>query len=356
VRIINGYIFRAIITSTLLVLSVLLSLGAFIEFISQLDDIGTGAYGFWEALSYTGLKLPRFAGGVLPVSVLLGGLLGMGALATHSEMIVLRASGVSLLRIGRSAFYTGIVLAVVGALLTEYVSPPLDRYARQMKTLAKNSEVGISRGGSAWIRDGSLFFNINRADTGIGFGGVYIYNVNEAGNELVAIGRAQSADVDVFNDWQFFDYGETNFLPDSVKVYDEPHSVKPDSLNSDMLELTEVRTSSLGASELWRYIQYLKTNGLDAEEYEIAFWGRVSAVGGIAIMCVLAVPFVMGSLRSSGAGARMLVGVAIGLLYFLMNNTLKNSAEVFDLSPVLMGCLPTFILAVVTLGLIARTR
>jgi len=355
-RIVNKYIFNAIISSTLLVMGVLLSLGAFIEFISQLDDIGTGAYGFWEALSYTGLKLPRFAGGMLPVSVLLGGLLGLGALATHSELIVLRASGVSLLRLGRSALYTGLVLAVIGALLTEYVSPPLDRYARQMKTLAKNSEVGISGGGSAWIRDGSLFFNINRADDGIGFGGVYIYNLNEKGNALDAIGRAQSADVDVFNNWQFFDYGETNFLAEGVQVFDKPHSVKPESLNPDVLELTEVRTSSLGASELWRYIEYLKANGLDAEEYEIAFWGRIAAVGGIAIMCVLAVPFVMGSLRTSGAGGRMLVGVAIGLLYFLMNNTLKDSAEVFNLSPILMGIAPTLILGAVTLLLILRTR
>ena len=104
-RIVNGYIFRSIMVMTAMVLGVLLSVGAFIEFISQLDDIGVGAYGLKEALMYTALKLPRFAGGVLPVSVLLGGLLGMGALATHSELIVLRASGVSLLRIGLSLIH-----------------------------------------------------------------------------------------------------------------------------------------------------------------------------------------------------------------------------------------------------------
>jgi len=355
-RIINFYIFKAIIGSTLLVLGVLLSLGAFIEFISQLDDIGTGAYGFFEALSYTALKLPRFAGGVLPVSVLLGGLLGMGALATHSELIVLRASGVSLARIGEAAFYTGVVLAVIGALLSEFVSPPLDRYARQMKALAKNSEVGIAGGGSAWLRDGNLFFNINRAEDGIGFGGVYVYRINVDGDGLVAIGRSRSADVDVFNNWSFEDYGETNFSPEGITVFDRPNAVEPGKLNPDVLDLTEVRTSSLGAAELWRYIQYLKNNGLDAEEYEIAFWGRIAAIAGIAIMCVLAVPFVMGSLRTSGAGARMLVGVAIGLIYFLMNNTLKDSAEVFNLSPVLMGWAPTILLAVVAGTLISRTR
>ena len=173
-RIVHWYVFRTITGMTLMVLGVLLSLGAFIEFISQLDDIGTGSYGFFEAISYTALKLPRFGGSMLPVSVLLGGLLGLGALATHSELIVLRAAGVSLLRIGRSALYTGVVLAVIGAIVSENIAPPLDRYARQMKTLAKNSEIRMAGGSSAWLRDGSLYFNINGTEDGIGFGGVHL--------------------------------------------------------------------------------------------------------------------------------------------------------------------------------------
>ncbi len=355
-RIINGYIFRSIMVMTAMVLGVLLSVGAFIEFISQLDDIGVGAYGFKEALMYTALKLPRFAGGVLPVSVLLGGLLGMGALATHSELIVLRASGVSLLRIGRAALYTGIVLAVIGAVVAENIAPPLDRYARQMKTLTKNSEVRMAGGGSAWIRDGSLFFNINGAQNGVGFGGVYIFNINKANNGLVSIGKARSANVDVFNEWTFNDYGESVFLDEETQTYEVPTTVEPNKLNSDVLELTEVRTSSLSGFELYRYIKYLKSNGLDAEEYEIAFWSRMAGLVGIAIMCVLAVPFVMGSLRSSGAGSRMLVGVGIGLVYFLLNNTVQDSIGVFNLSPIVMGWLPTVVLAMVTVLLLLRSR
>jgi len=355
-RIIDGYIFRTIIVMTMLVLGVLLSLGGFIEFVSQLDDIGTGSYGFREALMYAALKLPRFAVGVLPVSALIGGLLGMGALATHSELVVLRASGVSLFMLGRSALYTGILLAVVGAIVAENIAPPLDRYARQMKTLTKNSEVRMAGNSSAWLRDGDLFFNINGTEDGIGFGGVFIYQINEAGNGLVAIGQARSADVDVFNNWRFDDYGESVFLETVTLVNDQPTSLQPTRLNPDVLELTKVRTSSLSGAELYRYINYMKSNGLDAEEYEIAFWGRMAGLTGVAIMCVLAVPFVMGSLRDTGAGSRMLVGVGIGLGYFLLNNTIQDTTDVFDLSPVLMGWLPTLILGVVTALMLSRTR
>jgi lipopolysaccharide export system permease protein len=240
--------------------------------------------------------------------------------------------------------------------VAENIGPPLDRYARQMKTLTKNSEVRMAGGGSAWLRDGSLFFNINGAEDGIGFGGVFIYQINEAGNGLVAVGQARSADVDVFNNWRFDDYGESVFLENRTVVNDQPTSLQPSRLNPDVLELTKVRTSSLSGSELYRYIDYLKSNGLDAKEYEIAFWGRMAGIVGVAIMCVLAVPFVMGSLRDSGAGSRMLVGVGIGLGYFLLNSTVQDSTEVFDLSPVLMGWLPTITLGLLTALLLARTR
>ena len=355
-RIIDGYIFRSIIVMTLMVLGVLLSVGGFIEFVSQLDDIGTGAYGVTEALMYAGLKLPRFAVGVLPVSVLLGGLLGMGALATHSELIVLRASGVSLMMIGRSALYTGIALAVVGALLAESIAPPLDRYARQMKTLTKNSDMRMAVAGSTWLRDGSLFLNITEAENGIGFGGVFIYNVNPENNGLLSISRARSAEVYALNNWVFNDYSESVFVDEGTVVSDSPTTGEPGQLNADVLELTEVRTSSLSGFELYSYIDYLKSNGLDAEEYEIAFWGRMAGIAGIAIMSVLAVPFVMGSLRSGGAGARMLVGLAIGLGYFLFNSIAKDTSDVFNLNPFLMGWMPTVILAVLTVVLLLRTR
>jgi len=269
---------------------------------------------------------------------------------------VLRAAGVSLLRIGRSALYAGVFIAVIGAIISENFAPPLDRYARQMRALAKNSDVRMAGGSSAWLRDGSLFFNINSAQDGAGFGGVYVYHINEKSNGLVSIGRARSADVDAFNNWQFNDYGESVFLDDETQINDTPTTAEPSKLNPDVLELTEVRTSNLSGFELYRYIQYLKTNGLDAEEYEIAFWGRMAGIFGVAIMSVLAVPFVMGSLRSSGAGSRMLLGVGIGLAYFLLNNTIKDTTDVFNLSPVVMGWLPTFILGIVTVVLLVRTR
>ena len=124
----------------------------------------------------------------------------------------------------------------------------------------------------------------------------------------------------------------------------------------DLLTITEVKESSLTGQELWSYVGYLKTNGLDASQYEMAFWNRIASVVGIMVMCVLALPFVVGSLRSAGAGARMVIGALIGLGYFLMSETLTDSVLVFGLSPIFLDWLPTLLLAAVTAVGLSRIR
>ena len=84
---------------------------------------------------------------------------------------------------------------------------------------------------------------------------------------------------------------------------------------------------------LWRYIQYLKRNGLAARDYEVAFWSRFAAMLAVPFMCVLAVPFVLGPLRATGTGARMVVGIGIGLAWFLVSRALADGGAVWNLNP-----------------------
>ena len=76
----------------------------------------------------------------------------------------------------------------------------------------------------------------------------------------------------------------------------------------------------------------------------------------VPLMCVLAVPFVLGSLRGTGTGARMVVGIGIGLAWFLLSRTLADGGAVWELNPVLIAWLPTLLLAVATLWMLRRTR
>lgn len=351
-RILNRYLFNAIVGSTLVVLLVLVSIGAFVEFVGQLDNVGEGDYDVLGAVQYALLKMPRLAAGMLPVSTLLGALLGLGALATHSELIVMRAAGVSGMRLARSAAVAGLTLAIAGGAVGEFVAPQLDLYARQMKAAATSEGADIS-GSNAWLRSGDTIFNVYSGKDGNQPGGVVVFRLQDP-SSLAAIGRAKSLP-EGDGRWSLENYRESRLLPDGVSIGTDIDLGKVDELN-DLLAITAVRESSMTAADLWSYAQYLRDNGLVADRYEVAFWGRVAALAGIVVMCLLALPFVFGSLRNAGAGARMLIGVAFGLGYFLLNRTLADTSAFFDVSPALIAWAPTILLLTITLVMLARVR
>ena len=96
--ILSQYMMRTILASTALVLVVLLALAGLFEFIAELDDT-QGNYGTAQAILYTLLRLPNLAFEMFPIAALIGSLLGLGALASNSEIIVMRSAGLSVAEI-----------------------------------------------------------------------------------------------------------------------------------------------------------------------------------------------------------------------------------------------------------------
>jgi lipopolysaccharide export system permease protein len=107
---------------------------------------------------------------------------------------------------------------------------------------------------------------------------------------------------------------------------------------------------------LYRLIRYYQQNSLDARPYVFAFWSRIARTVGIAFAVLLAVPFVLGSLRSAGAGARTMVGMIVGAVLFLLQRLIESGTLVFDLNPVLLAWMPTTLLAIFSVTMLARAK
>jgi lipopolysaccharide export system permease protein len=123
-----------------------------------------------------------------------------------------------------------------------------------------------------------------------------------------------------------------------------------------LLELSEVREDLLDTPQLDRYITYLQSNGLDADRYLAAYWGRIANGASVVLMAVLALPFVLGGLRSAGTGARMLVGLVIGLGYYVLVQLSAQIGDVFSLDPVVAAWAPGALLLLITGVAVARLR
>ena len=351
---IRRYLFRSIIATLGLVLGVLLSLGVFIEFVGQLDDTGVGDYGIMQALFFAVLKMPDMAFGMLPMATLLAAMLALGALASNSEFIVMRAAGVSVGRLALAVGATGAGLAVFALLLGEFIAPPLDNYARQFRTMVKHGQTGIRLGQGAWVRDGDTLILLGPQGEDFSYGGVYMFRLD--GPRLSAIARADSAEIDETNQWVLNNYQQTRFTDEGVVVEQEGRAIQPYSLNAEILSLMVVRSSSLTGAGLYRYIRYLRSNGLDSTDYEMSFWSRIASGVSVLPMCLLALPFAFRNLRSSSTGARLVVGVIIGLVYFLISQTLADGGTVLQIEPFVVAWLPVVLLSVAVFVMLRRVR
>jgi lipopolysaccharide export system permease protein len=356
VNVLDRYIVRAVLGAVFMVMVVVLVLGALFVFIDQQDDVGTGRYTALAAFSYTLLNLPQLAYELLPIVALIGALLGLGALARGSELVVIRAAGVSIARLASITLIAGLLLVLFEMLLGEFLAPPLQVVAREQKAFAKFTDISFGGGGATWVRDGNLILNVQRQSGQRQFSNMQIFELSPD-HRLVALGHASSATAGADKKWLLGDYVESHFTDDdSVQAKPPGQRILQSNVTAGFLGLAAQDPNQLTNRALWQFIQYDRDNSLDASRVVFAFWSRIARTVAIAFAVLLAIPFVLGSLRSSGAGTRTMMGLMLGICFFLLQRLIESGTIVFDLNPLVLAWIPTATMGIVTLLLLARAR
>jgi lipopolysaccharide export system permease protein len=354
-NLLDRYVIRAVLGGVAIVLVVLLTLFALFLFAGQQDDIGLGTYSALDAFWFVLLNMPQQVYELMPIGVLIGALLGLGQLSRGSELTVMRAAGISVWRIASSVAMAGVLLTIFAVICGEFLAPPLQAMAKQQKALAKFSNISFANRGGAWVRDGNLLINVMEQSGTSEFGGMRIFELTPD-HALVSVASASTATVQKDGSWKLSSYARTRFGGELIEADKEASRVFESGVGGDFLELTVTQPRQLATLVLWGLMQHLRENGLDTAPQEFAFWSRIARTFAIVFAALLAVPFVFGSLRSAGSGARTLFGVLIGMAFFLVQRLLESGAVVFDASPILLAWFPTVLLAIAAVVLIARTR
>jgi lipopolysaccharide export system permease protein len=351
--IIDRYLFVTMARASVMVILVLLAQSAFINFVDQLNEVGQGDFTTSDAVFFTFMMWPSHAFEMFPIAVLLGTMLGLGTLANHSELIALRAAGVSMWRFARTGLITGLVFAVIAAIVGEFIAPPAEQYARTHKAQLKEQKTDVDGLSGIWLRDGERIVNVVQVQDQRNLAGVYTFDFDPTGKELLSIGHAPHAERQREDLWRLEDYDATRVDGQIATVEKVPEHMLETSLDADVLEVSVVRPSNLSLVELWQYARYLEKNELDAATYETAMWQRVANVVAVPLMVLLGLPFVFGPLRTGGNGIRLVVGVMVGVLYYLSNGALADASAVYGVPPVVTAWIPIALLATaVTIGLV----
>lgn len=350
-KLLDRYIAIAVIQGIALVMFALLAIDAFLALAGEIDELKSGVYSLVDAVVYVALTLPRRLYEFYPVAVFAGTLFGLGAMAAGSELTVMRTAGVSRLRIGFSAIWGAGVIVIMMTLAGEWLMPLGEQQARGMKLALQSQQQALSTGQVLWVRDSGRIIKASRpilsgdaSQTTIELRNVDVFLFDEQDKLKEQI----SADRAIYLDkvWQMEKVSQTQFTDDGVRLIHLDEMLMARLISQEMLDVSVIQPRHMSVFQLGQTISFLQENGMNAQTYRLAWWVHSVTPITALVMSFAAIPFLFGSLRSGNAGQRLLTGIALGLLFYIVNRTVANIGDVYGLSPILAASIPTLIVAV----------
>ena len=336
--ILDRYLIKIVLLNVVLVLLILVALDRLFAFIRRLDDLGKGSYEIDQLLIDIALRIPGSFYEMTSTAALLGALLGLGALASNSELIVVRSIGVSLPRLVRPLLLAGALLAIAVFSLGEWVVAPSEEYATRQHLKAVSTNLSIKGVSGLWLREGELFINIERVLPNFNLRGVTIYRYQ--GSSPVQLLRAESASYHETEGWQLKRVQTHRFVNGRLLIEKSALLQRASLLNPEILRALSLQPEMLSTLELYENVRYLKRNQLRSTEYEQAFWSKFSVPISSVVMLITALPFLLGSLRSSGIGQRVFVGSLIGIGFLLLSKISSQLGSVIGAHSAIGAFLP----------------
>jgi len=352
--ILDRYIGLALARSALLVILMLLPLFTLLDLVQQLDDIGTGNYGLVDALIYEVFLMPTYLLSLVPFTALLGTSMALGKLAHSNELTAMRASGISIQRIGLATLKSGIVFIVFAVIIMEWVAPPLHQRAIKRQTLElSGGNVLIEEHGS-WIHQGNRFMNISNIHEGRTLADIHIFKFDPEKQQLDFYLHADQAEIKGRQQWLYKDLLTKNYKEQDVVTRHETELVGKSYLTEKQLRVMEQPINSLPPTGLYQYLKYLRASEQATERFEMVFWQKATFPAAVIIMMLCSFPFVFGSLRTSSAGKRIVLATITGIAFQLVSQLLVNLGLMLNINPLLTTLMP--IVVFLLLGAILMRR
>jgi lipopolysaccharide export system permease protein len=348
------YIGREVLAAILLIFGALIMLFAFFDLIAELGDVGKSSYTLSTALLYVALQLPSRMYELFPIAALIGTLFAISQLVANSEYTVMRASGASLLQVTWALIRVGVPLALVTFLAGEFVAPPAERLARQVRAQAKGDRTAIAAQqfqSGFWFKQDLTFVNIRGVLGDATLVGVRLYQFDDQ-LRLKTVRTAESGSFTGSGSWKLVDVRTTELGPDDAKLTRQESWAWETVLRPSLLTVFQVAPEKLELGTLWDNMRVLGAGTQKTTRFEIAFWNKLFFPAAVLVMMILALPFAYFQRRSGGIGFRIFVGTMLGLAFFLVGRLFSNLGVLNDWSPLFSAVFPLATFVAVSGGLL----
>ena len=353
-NILDRYIGQSVITGVATVLAIFIVLYELFAFAGETSQIGRADYTVWSAMQYSLLRVPQHIYELFPLSMLLGSMLGLGWLANHNELVIIRMAGVSLLRIVGSIMKTATMLMLIAMVIGEGIAPPLQQYATDLRVKLLHSQINMNTDYGLWARDGNTYVNVNRVDNVGQLIGITLYQFSDE-HFIERQIQARKAIYDG-EQWLLKSVKEIVHKDNTFVVKNKKEMKWNTLLDLDTVKIVAVRPELLSIWKLDGYINYLKNNDLEYSKYELVYWTKLFGPLTILAMVLLAIPFVFGSVRHVSIGKQILLGFLVGITFYIVSRLIGQVGLVYGVPAILSALLPNLLVITLTVWSYRKIR
>ncbi|MCW8887279.1 MAG: LPS export ABC transporter permease LptG [Motiliproteus sp.] len=338
--VLDRYIGKTILMSCLVVILLISGLDTLFAFINEMDDL-RDSYSIATASYYILLTYPGRVIEFVPMSVMVGCLVGLGVLANSSELTVMRAAGVSKHRILFSSMLPVMLLILITGVLSEFVTPKTEQLANATRTEALGYNRAANFRHGIWHREGDWFLHISAIRPGGALIGVTVYQFDED-RKMLKAGFAKRVEHEK-GEWLLKNLWITHFKEDSTWVEKEKQRVWKADLEPELLGVLSVDPNNMSMDGLYRYSRYIENQNISSDTYMLAFWKKLLMPLSILGLVLVAISTIFGPLRSVTMGQRVMVGIMVGLFFSILQDILGPASTVYGFSPFTAALVPILI-------------
>ena len=335
-------------------------------YLSELEDL-TDSYTMSDALRYIFYRSPYFLEQFMPTGALLGAVVGLGLLASKSELVVMRAAGVSIYRIVGWVLQPALIFVILALAINQFVLPHSNQLAKEINNEDSSSLVTSVRG--YWTMqprfasnndgdaqpDGSDILYIDYADVQGNIGEVKRWHLDNDGNLQTAThaeggrysGRIPAPTASTEPSEQYrYEWQLNNMTELTINQgFESSQSRAPLNTLSlpfapESVYLLTREAEDLSLTQLYKHRQFMQQQGKHSLDHELSFWQKLLSPLSILSLVIVACSFVFGSLRTHSLGLRIVVALLFGLLFSYVQDLVGFVSLATGFSPLLMVLLP----------------
>ncbi|MFI4963448.1 MAG: LPS export ABC transporter permease LptG, partial [Legionellales bacterium] len=281
-------------------------------------------------------------------------LVGLGVLANHSELIVMRAAGMSIGQITGAVLKASLVVLFLVTTMGEVLVPYMAHFGNEYKISALTGGQSLLTARGMWLRYGADFITIGAVLPGSVLRDIYQFRFDDTHN----LNLSRHIDEARFehNLWTAYGVRQTEFTKDhtlakSIETLPWDVNIKP-----QILKINSTNPDEMTLHELHQYLGEQNNNQQNLQPYQLAFLQRIIRPFTTMVMMILAIPFIFGPLRSSTMGSKLVVGATVGFSFHILNSFLGPVSMVYQWPPALAAFGPTLLFALIGIYLMRRVR